>query len=89
MDRKNRTRNPKDVLWLERFHRLDEKKIDRIVTIAYLTLVKIDRRFEQLSDKYDACWTPVTEVKSLAFIISRFCRMHWYIYAIMWNMPLP
>ena len=50
---KNRTRNPKDVLWLERFHRLDEKKIDRIVTIAYLTLVKIDRRFEQLSDKYD------------------------------------
>lgn len=37
------------------------------MTIAYLTLVKIDRRFEQLSDKYDACWTPVTEVKSLAF----------------------
>ena len=33
---KDRTRNPKDVLWLERFHRLDEKKIDRIVTIAYL-----------------------------------------------------
>ena len=43
------------------------KELDRIVTIAYLTLVKIDRRFEQLSDKYDACWTPVTEVKSLAF----------------------
>ena len=35
--------SPKDVLWLERFHRLDEKKIDRIVTIAYLTLVKIDK----------------------------------------------
>ena len=66
---KDRTRNPKDVLWLERFHRLDEKKIDRIVTIAYLTLVKIDRRFEQLSDKYDACWTPVTEVKSLALLL--------------------
>ena len=32
-----------------------------------LKLGKIDRRFEQLSDKYDACWTPVTEVKSLAF----------------------
>ena len=86
---KNRTRNPKDVLWLERFHRLDEKKIDRIVTIAYLTLVKIDRRFEQLSDKYDACWTPVTEVKAWRSTISRFCRMHWCIYAIMWNMLLP
>lgn len=64
---KDRTRNPKDVMWLERFHRLDEKKIDRIVTIAYLALVKIDKRFEQLSDKYDACWRPVSEVKSLAF----------------------
>ena len=28
---KDRTRNPKDGLWLERFHRLDEKKIDRII----------------------------------------------------------
>ena len=64
---KDRTRNPKDVLWLERFHRLDEKKIDRIVTIAYLALVKIDRKFERLSTKYDARWMPVDEVRSLAF----------------------
>ena len=64
---KNRTRNPKDVLWLERFHRLDNRKIDRIVTIAYLALVKIDKRFEQLSDKYDARWMPVDEVEGLAF----------------------
>lgn len=64
---KERTRNPKDVMWLEHFHRLGGRKIDRIVTVAYLTLVKIDRRFEQLSDKYDACWTPVGEVESLAF----------------------
>lgn len=64
---KDRTRNPKDVRWLERFHQLDEKKIDRIVTIAYLSLVKIDRRYRQLSGLYDACWTPVTEIKSLAF----------------------
>ena len=27
---KNRTRNPKDVLWLERFNRLDEKKIEDV-----------------------------------------------------------
>ncbi|WP_455671812.1 NUDIX hydrolase [Phocaeicola sp.] len=64
---KDRTRNPKDVMWLERFHQLDERKIDRIVTIAYLSLVKIDKRYEQLSDKFDACWTPVNEVKCLAF----------------------
>ena len=53
-------------MWLERFHRLD-KKIDRIVTIAYLTLVKLDRKFEKLSSKYDASWIPVQEVDSLAF----------------------
>lgn len=64
---KDRTRNPKDVLWLERFHRLDDKKIDRIVTIAYMALVKIDKRFEKLSSKYDAQWTPVNEVGNLAF----------------------
>lgn len=64
---KDRTRNPKDVLWLERFHRLDDKKIDRIVTIAYLALVKIDRKYEQLSSKYDAGWIPVDEVSDLAF----------------------
>lgn len=64
---KNRTRNPKDVMWLERFHRLDEKKIDRIVTIAYLALVKIDKKFEQLSTVYDARWTLVDDVDELAF----------------------
>jgi hypothetical protein len=64
---KNRTRDPKDVMWLERFYQLDTHKVDRIVTIAYLSLVKIDKRYETLSDKYDAAWTPVSEVSSLAF----------------------
>ncbi|MGL4851992.1 MAG: NUDIX hydrolase [Phocaeicola sp.] len=64
---KDRTRNPKDVSWLQRFHKLAENRIDRIVTIAYLSLIKIDRRMEQLSDKYDACWVPISEVKELAF----------------------
>ncbi len=63
---KDRTRNPKDVRWLERFHSLNEK-IDRIVTIAYLTLLKIDRKYTQLSHQYEACWMPVKEVKELAF----------------------
>ncbi len=63
---KDRTRNPKDVRWLERFHSLNEK-IDRIVTIAYLTLLKIDRKYTQLSHQYEACWMPVKEIKELAF----------------------
>ena len=41
---KDRTRNPRDVRWLERFHSLPNQ-IDRIVTVAYLALLKIDRKY--------------------------------------------
>lgn len=63
---KDRTRDPKDMRWLERFHSLDEK-VDRIVTIAYLALLKIDRRHTRLSHRYEACWKPVKEIGELAF----------------------
>ena len=62
---KNRTSNPKDVRWLERAM---ESKVERIVTIAYVSMVKIDRALSQpLLDKYQACWVPVGDVKTLAF----------------------
>ena len=48
---KDRTRNPRDVHWLERFH----------------SLLKIDRKYARLSHKYEATWVPVKEVKELAF----------------------
>lgn len=63
---KNRTRNPKDMLWLEHFHSLNSP-IDRIVTIAYLALLKIDSKYTRLSHQYEACWVPTKEVKELAF----------------------
>lgn len=53
---KNRTNNPKDIKWLERFHQLNQK-VERIVTITYLTMVKIDKKLTHLSDRYEACWT--------------------------------
>lgn len=71
---KDRTSNPKDVLWLERFHRITENRVGRIVTIAYLSLLKIDRHNKQLSSAYDACWTPVSEIKTLAFDHVQICR---------------
>jgi hypothetical protein len=62
---KNRMGNPKDVRWLER---AVESKIERIVTIAYVAMLKIDRASGQsLLDKYQACWVPVKDVKTLAF----------------------
>lgn len=62
-----RTADPKDVLWLEHFHRITEGRVGRIVTIAYLSLLKIDRHSRELTATYDACWKPVSEIDVLAF----------------------
>ncbi len=61
---KDRTKNPKDVHWLERAMK---SKVERIVTIAYLSLVKIDRTLSRNLDDNQACWVPLFEVKDLAF----------------------
>lgn len=62
---KNRTSNPKDVRWLERAM---QSKVERIVTIAYVAMVKIDKAIGQsMLDEYQACWVGVKDVKTLAF----------------------
>ncbi len=63
---KDRTRNPKDTLWLERFHSL-KAPVDRIVTVAYLSLQKVDSKMIFPNYKYQPCWKPVKEVGNLAF----------------------
>lgn len=61
---KDRTKNPKDVRWLER---AEKAKVERIVTIAYLSLVKIDRALNKNLDDFQAEWVPLNEIKDLAF----------------------
>lgn len=61
---KDRTKDSKDVRWLERAHKL---KIDRIVTVAYMAMVKIDKKINKISDNYQACWVDVNGFKNLAF----------------------
>ncbi|MBP1614443.1 MAG: mismatch repair protein MutT [Bacteroidetes bacterium] len=61
---KNRTSNPKDVRWLERATKL---RVERIVTVAYMAMVKIDRAQNQSLEIYQACWVPLDDVKTLAF----------------------
>ena len=68
---KDRTSNPKDVLWLERTMQL---KVDRIVTIAYLSLVKIDRMLDKNLDEHGASWVVLKDVKKLAFDHNRIIR---------------
>lgn len=63
---KDRTKNPKDTLWLERLHSL-KAPVERIVSVAYLSLQKVDRKMIFPSYKYEPCWKPVKEVGDLAF----------------------
>lgn len=62
---KDRTQNPKDVRWLERAM---QSKVERIVTIGYVSMVKITKQFSQSKlDDFQACWVPIDEIKTLAF----------------------
>ncbi len=61
---KNRTKDPKDVHWLERAM---QSRVERIVTIAYLSLVKIDRALNRGLDDYQASWVAMPDIKVLAF----------------------
>ena len=61
---KNRTKDPKDVHWLERAM---QSRVERIVTIAYLSLVKIDRALNRDLDNYQASWVAMPDIKALAF----------------------
>jgi len=59
-----RTSNPRDIGWLENAFKL---KIGRIVTVCYLSLIRIDDKLRLKSDKVQAIWSPLPEISNLAF----------------------
>lgn len=61
---KDRAKDPRDVHWLER---AIQSKVERIVTIAYLSLVKIDRTLNRDLNNLQACWVALPDIKDLAF----------------------
>ena len=61
---KDRTKDPKDVHWLEHAMRM---KVERIVTVAYLSLVKIDRALNRGLEEHQAEWVALPDIKALAF----------------------
>ena len=60
----DRTRDPKDVHWVEYAH---QAHVKRIVTIAYFALVKIGKSIIHDMEGTEAVWIPVDELPSLAF----------------------
>lgn len=61
---KNRTSNPRDVVWLERSQ---QAHVDSIVTIAYLALVKLDTAMLRTTNREEVVWVPVDNIGVLAF----------------------
>lgn len=61
---RNRTSNRRDVVWLER---AQQAHVERIVTIAYFAIVKLDGSMLRIVDRESAVWMPVNEVGTLAF----------------------
>lgn len=57
-----RTSNPRDILWLERTMKT---KIERIVTVGYVALIKINRKITLDSKDTTAEWYHVDEVKNM------------------------
>ena len=57
-----RTGNPRDILWLERTMKT---KIERIVTIGYVALIKINRKITLNSQNTSAAWYNVDEMKEM------------------------
>ncbi len=58
----DRTKNPRDILWLENTMQL---KIGRIVTVAYVALIKIDRKIQFKSEIAQANWYDLNDVATM------------------------
>jgi 8-oxo-dGTP diphosphatase len=58
----DRTKNPRDILWLENTTQL---KIGRIVTVAYVALIKIERKILVKYDNTQTNWYDLNEVATM------------------------
>ncbi len=73
----DRTKDPKDILWLEN---AIKQKIGRIVTISYLCLIQIKsrkpRNFASVDGSWykDVAWYPVNDLPTLAFDHNRIIQ---------------
>lgn len=62
----DRISNPEDSVWLKQFYKLT-KQTERLITIAYLSLLRIDRKVTKLEGGYEAQWMPLEDLPRLAF----------------------
>lgn len=58
--------DPKDVKWLTHYYTLNAP-VQRLASVAYTALIKIEKRHRKLNNSYEACWVPLHNVGNLAF----------------------
>lgn len=61
---KDRTANPRDVHWLER---AQQARVERIVTVAYFAIVKLEATLLRSAARSSALWVPLQDIGTLAF----------------------
>lgn len=61
---KHRTANIRDVHWLER---AQKAHVERIVTVAYFAITKLDATLLRAASRSSAVWVPLNEIGQLAF----------------------
>jgi ADP-ribose pyrophosphatase YjhB (NUDIX family) len=59
----NRARNPNDMKWLDTTY---QPNINRLITVAYLAICKVDRKLINIS-RYKAEWWPIDKIPSMPF----------------------
>lgn len=61
----DRAKNPNDIIWMNKEYK---PNIDRLITVAYLSLCKIDRKLNSNLSKYSSSeWCPINQVGKLPF----------------------
>lgn len=61
---KDRTNDPRDIHWLER---AQQAHVERIVTVGYFAIVKLDSTLIRTTRRESAVWVPIDAVGTLAF----------------------
>ena len=60
----NRANNTNDIAWLDKAY---QPNINRLVTVAYLSICKINKKFNNISKYKTSQWYPIKDVPKLPF----------------------
>ncbi len=60
----DRANNPNDIKWVVKEYKSD---INRLITVAYLSLCKIDRKLNNISKYKNSKWCPVNKLPDMPF----------------------